>query len=133
MRVQVKLLFPTACPESYFRSNPNSHPTHASAGHGEQRENLGGITQIVSSVAGSRIRTRREPTTLSRSRRKFCVTVIRGLIEHRIRIGSSSSSTVGGASWPQPVDSTQGDAFQREILVSRQILEISVFLLLLAL
>ena len=25
----------------------------------------------------------------------------------------SSSSTVGGASWPQPVDSTQGDAFRR--------------------
>jgi len=32
-----------------------------------------------------------------------------------------SSSTVGGVSWPQPVDSTQGDAFQREILVSRNI------------
>src|ERR1035437_6941566 len=32
-----------------------------------------------------------------------------------------SSSTVGDASWPQPVDSTQGDACQREILVSRLI------------
>src|ERR1700722_17246136 len=33
----------------------------------------------------------------------------------------NSSSTVGGVSWPQPVDSTQGDVFQREILVSRHI------------
>jgi MFS family permease len=32
-----------------------------------------------------------------------------------------SSSTVGDASWPQLVDSTQGDASQREILVSRLI------------
>ena len=32
-----------------------------------------------------------------------------------------SSSTVGDASWPQLVDSTQGDAFQRKILVSRLI------------
>ena len=30
-----------------------------------------------------------------------------------------SSSTVGDASWPQLVDSKQGDACQREILVSR--------------
>src|ERR1035437_6587009 len=32
-----------------------------------------------------------------------------------------SSSTVGDASWPQLVDSKQGDACQREILVSRLI------------
>ena len=32
-----------------------------------------------------------------------------------------SSSTLGGAKWPQLIDSTQGDAFQREILVSRLI------------
>src|ERR1035437_11063945 len=32
-----------------------------------------------------------------------------------------SSSTVGDASWPQPVDSPQGDACPREILVSRLI------------
>src|SRR5664280_3050538 len=32
-----------------------------------------------------------------------------------------SSSTVGAASWPQLVDSKQGDACQREILVSRLI------------
>src|ERR1039458_3616918 len=32
-----------------------------------------------------------------------------------------SSSTVGDASWPQLIDSKQGDACQREILVSRLI------------
>jgi hypothetical protein len=45
------------------------------------------------------------PTPLMNLRKKRC----------------GSSSTVGGVSWPQPVDSTQGDAFQREILVSRNI------------
>jgi transposase-like protein len=39
---------------------------------------------------------------------------------HQITV-LNSSSTVGDASWPQPVDSTQGDACQREILVSRLI------------
>src|ERR1019366_1614712 len=34
---------------------------------------------------------------------------------------SNSSSTVGDANWPQLVDSKQGDACQREILVSRLI------------
>jgi Protein kinase domain len=34
---------------------------------------------------------------------------------------SDSTSTVGGVSWRQPVDSTQGDVFQRGIIVSRRI------------
>jgi hypothetical protein len=36
-------------------------------------------------------------------------------------IALGSTSTVGGVSWRQPVDSTQGDVFQRGIIVSRRI------------
>src|ERR1035438_3525331 len=38
---------------------------------------------------------------------------------HSRQGGQDSSSTVGDASWPQLIDCKQGDACQREILVSR--------------
>ena len=39
--------------------------------------------------------------------------------EVHLRARPDSSSTVGDAKFPQLVDSTRGDAFQRKILVSR--------------
>src|ERR1035437_3380346 len=45
----------------------------------------------------------------------------RGPKQHEEDSALDSSSTVGDASWPQLVDSKQGDACQREILVSRLI------------
>jgi hypothetical protein len=66
----------------------------------EPRRNM----RIVSRVAGFRIQLRR--MTLSRSRRNFCV--IRGLIEHRIRLGSGIKRAVPARAKNRPDHKTDG-------------------------